>query len=94
MSKHTIHGYTIEVAVYQGTMTDTARGRCVGKVVNLCREYPEADFRAAMDDMAASLQGGPALSRLLAYLDSALADGYTKRTTDDFAPIASLTVTS
>lgn len=85
MSKHIIHGIEVVVEVFQGGLTDMARGRCVGKVVNLCREMSAEEFQAAMADCYS-----PAHAAMLEKIDSALAAGYTKRFADDFAPIASI----
>lgn len=85
MSKHNIHDITVNVEVVQGNLTDVARGRCVGKIVNLCREMSAEEFRAAMADRYSA-----AHAAMLEVIDAELAAGYTKRFTDDFAPIASL----
>lgn len=85
MSKHNIHGLTVNVEVLQGNLTNVARGRCVGKVVNLCREMGAEDFKAAMADT-----GSAAHAAMLETIDSELEAGYTKRFADEFAPIARL----
>ena len=90
MSKHTIHGLIVNVNVVQGNLTDSARGHCIGKVVNLCRDMPAADFAQSMADMSASLQGSAKSSAMLAMIDDALAANYTKRYDDEFAPIANI----
>lgn len=87
MSIHNIHGLNVRAEVFQGNLTESARGRCIGKVVNLCREMPAEEFRAAMADCYS-----PAHAAMLEKLDAALAEGYTKRVADEFAPIASLSL--
>jgi len=91
MSTHTIHGVTVEIRIHQGSsMTDVSRGRCIGKVVNLCRDLPADEFLAAIEDWRAATFGGPRSAALLAKLDNALETGYHKRYTDDFPPIVAL----
>lgn len=90
MSKHNIHGLIVDVRVYQGNLTETARGRCIGKIVNLCRDMRQEDFVQCMGDITNSLQGSAKSAAMLATLDNALAANYTKRYKDEFAPIASL----
>lgn len=90
MSKHNIHGINVNITVSQGNMTDVARGRCVGKVVNLLRSWDADKFQQFMADSAESLQGTAFSAACLSEIDSALAENYTPRTTDDFAPIANI----
>lgn len=90
MIEATIHGRAMKIAVYQGVLSSDARHQLVRQVVRMCEAYPEDEFLAATEDDLRSLQGGPALTKLLNHLDSALASGYIKRYADDFAPIASI----
>ena len=87
MSQHEIHGLTINVTVSQGRLTDQARGRCIGMVVNFCRALPAAEFVTAMQSMAVFGRDG---ALLLNRIDDELARNYTRRYEDDFSPIASL----
>jgi len=83
MSKHNIHGTEVSVDVFQGNLSEVSRGRCIGKVVNLCREMSAEAFNAAMADCY-----GAAHTAMLEMIDAELATGYTKRFADEFAPIA------
>ncbi|WP_045762241.1 hypothetical protein [Xanthomonas albilineans] len=93
MSKHNIHGIVCNVTVHQGAnLSEIARGRCIGKVVNMVRAMPAEDFLAVIQEARAARArghfGGPLGAAMLAKLDDALAANYTKRYCDDFPPIA------
>ena len=90
MSQHTIHNMTVNISVTQGDMSEQARGRCIGKMVNTCRAMDTDEFCAAMADMDQSLQGTKRSAALLEKLDEALAENYTPRYSDDFAPIVEI----
>lgn len=47
MSTHEIHGITVTVTVSQ--VSAEAKGRCIGKVVNICREMPAPQFLRAVE---------------------------------------------
>jgi len=90
MSIHNIHGISVNVEVKQGYLSEISRGRCIGKIVNLCREMPADEFIGAMNDLDNGQFGTVRSAAMLAMLDNALAANYTKRFDDEFTPIASL----
>lgn len=90
MSKHNIHGVTLSIGVRAYHLTDIAKGRCVGKVVNTLRAMPACDFEAALSEKRAARFGGAKWAAMLIMLDNSLAAGYTKRTVDDDGPTVEL----
>ena len=92
MSKHTIHGVTLSIAVRAFHLTEIAKGHCIGKVVNILRDMPKADFDAAIAKLRDDSIPTFALANLLNGLDDALAANYTKRTVDDFGPRVDLDI--
>lgn len=46
MSIHEIHGVKVSVTVSQ--VAEANKGRCIGKVVNICREMPAEKFLSAL----------------------------------------------
>lgn len=91
-STHEIHGIKIVITCSQGQISDVTRGRCIGKVVNACREMDRATFLAAMADSKTNDWGGPIYTALLQQMDALLESGYTKRSLDDFAPVATIAI--
>lgn len=91
-STHEIHGIKVVITCSQGQISDVTRGRCIGKVVNACRNMDRSDFLAAMADSKTNGWGGPLYAALLKQMDALLESGYTKRSLDDFAPIATITI--
>lgn len=89
-SRHTIHGVTCDVSVVGGYMSDISRGRCIGKVVNLCRQMPAADFMAVMEEArcnrARGWFGGPLQAAMLERLDTALGDYPNPKGFSDYPP--------
>ena len=88
-----IHGVKVKIACYQGSsMTEEERGQRIEKMINACREMPKEDFLAAMKDSETNDWGGPIYRALVKKLDGIAAKGYVKRYTDDFQPIAAITL--
>lgn len=47
MSKHNIHGANVNITVSQ--VADHDKGKCIGRVVNICRDMPRDVFLRAID---------------------------------------------
>lgn len=91
-STHLIHGHLVEVSVSQGDMSDLSRGRCIGKVVNLLRATSKAEFERGMSDAWPVISDTAHHAAMLEKLDAALAENYTRKTVDDYAPVCSIKV--
>lgn len=86
-----IHGVKVKIACYQGSsMTDEERDQRIEKMITACRKMQKEDFLAAMKDSQTNDWGGPSYRALLEKLDEIAGDGYVKRYTDDFPPIAAI----
>ena len=90
MSKHTIHGMTLEVDVLQGTnLSDLGRARCVEKVVNMLRDMDSDFVRVAMAN-AWPVGNSKQYAEMVDQIDKALGENYTPRYSDDAYPICSI----
>lgn len=89
-STHTIHGRSVRINVV-GNIGEDGRGKCIGKVVNVCREMDRDTFDVAIRDLTDNPRHpGQAGYGLLAYLDSKLAENFSPRYVDDCQPTAEL----
>lgn len=86
MSNHTIHGHTVSIDVYQGNLSPEAKGKVIGKIVNMCREMSAERFSLLNDYAPNTLVLSPEGAKVLEEIDRAIGEYHTK----GYPPIASI----
>lgn len=78
MGQYTIHGHTVNIDVYQGNLSPDAKGKVIGKIVNMCRELSAERFCLLNDYAPNTLVLSPEGAKVLEEIDRAICEYHTK----------------